>query len=148
VQHDAKFRGAEAQVHIELLHSDPNHLELELSGDTVRAERRDTGAPLPRIPASRFGGGLRYQGTSLSGSLFVRRTQSQDRFAEFETATAAYTMVDASVGYRLISGRWVHDILLSGTNLGDELAKNHVSFLKDVAPLPGRDVRLTYRLSF
>lgn len=148
VQRDAKFRGAEAQVHVELLHADPNHLDLELFGDTVRAERRDTGAPLPRIPAARYGAGLRYQGSALSGSLFVRRTQSQDRVAEFETPTDAFTMLDAAVGYRVISGRVVHDLLLSGTNLTDELAKNHVSFLKDVAPLPGRDVRLTYRLSF
>jgi hypothetical protein len=33
--------------------------------------------------------------------------------------------------------RMVHDLVLRGTNLTDELALNHVSFLKDVAPLPG-----------
>lgn len=30
----------------------------------------------------------------------------------------------------------------------DEEGRNHVSFLKELAPLPGRDVSLAYRLSF
>lgn len=72
----------------------------------------------------------------------------QDRVAELETASRGYTMFDASVGYRLFRGDMVHELLLSGTNLNDALALNHASFLKEVAPLPGRDVRLTYRVSF
>jgi iron complex outermembrane receptor protein len=147
-QADAELYGGEAAAHIELLHREPHHLELELSGDLVRAELTDSGEPLPRISPSRFGGGLRYQGDRLSGSFFVRRTTEQDRVAELETSTDGYTMVDASVGYRFFLGDLVHDLLLSATNLTDEVARNHVSFLKDVALLPGRDVRLTYRLSF
>jgi iron complex outermembrane receptor protein len=42
----------------------------------------------------------------------------------------------------------VHDVLLRGSNLTDELARSHVSALKDVAPLPGRDLSLSYRLTF
>jgi iron complex outermembrane receptor protein len=38
--------------------------------------------------------------------------------------------------------------LLRGANLTDEEARNHVSFLKDLAPLPGRDVRLGLRVAF
>ncbi|MEZ5331080.1 MAG: TonB-dependent receptor [Thermoanaerobaculia bacterium] len=147
-QADAEFYGAEATAHIELLHREPQHLELELSGDMVRAELSDTGEPLPRISPARFGGGLRYRGDRFSGSLFVRHTLEQDRTAEFETPTDGYTMVDATAGYRFFTGDVVHDLLLSATNLTDEVARNHVSFLKDTALLPGRDVRLTYRLSF
>ena len=44
--------------------------------------------------------------------------------------------------------RYGHEILLRGTNLTDEEARNHVSVLKDTVPLPGRDIRLTYRLMF
>ena len=36
----------------------------------------------------------------------------------------------------------ITDVLLRGTNLTNEEARNNVSFLKDVAPLPGRDVSL------
>jgi iron complex outermembrane receptor protein len=52
------------------------------------------------------------------------------------------------VGYRLIAGNTVHDILLRGNNLTDELARQHTSPLKDIAPLPGRDITLSYRLLF
>jgi iron complex outermembrane receptor protein len=148
VQDDAEFWGAEAQVHVDLVRAEPHHLELELSGDLVRAELRRSGEPLPRIPPVRYSAGLRYQGEHLSSSLFARRTAEQDRVAAFETRTAGFTTVDASVGYRFFHGDVVHSLLLAGTNLTDELARNHVSYLKDVAPLPGRDVRLTYRLAF
>lgn len=148
VQADAEFTGGEAQVHIELIHADPRHLELELTGDLVRAELRASGEPLPQIPPLRLGAGLRYQGERWSGSCFVRRTAEQNRVAEFETETRGFTRLDASIGYRIFSGNVVHDLILAGANLTNELARNHVSFLKEVAPLPGRDVRLTYRVLF
>ena len=65
-----------------------------------------------------------------------------------ETPTGGYTLVNASVSYRLFLGRTVTDLILRGRNLGDEEARNHVSFLKDVAPLPGRDVSLALRVGF
>jgi iron complex outermembrane recepter protein len=76
------------------------------------------------------------------------RADRQDRISEFETETAGYTLVNANLGYRLIVGNVVYDLLLRGNNLTDELALNHVSFLKDVAPLPGRDVSLALKVSF
>lgn len=148
VQADAEFWGGELETHVDLLHLDPHHLELELGADFVRAELRDTGEPLPRITPSRYSAGLRYRGDALSGSLFVRRTREQERVAPFETTTQGFTLVDASVGYRFFRGDMAHELLLAGTNLTDELARNHVSYLKHVAPLPGRDVRLSYRLRF
>lgn len=148
VQRDAEFLGGEAHLDIGLLHTEPHHLGLELFGDYVRAELRDTGDPLPRIPPMRYGAGLRYLGPRFSGRLEVRHVAEQDRVAEFEEPTEGYSMLNASIGYRFFIGNVVNDILLRGTNLTDEEARNHVSFLKEVAPLPGRDVSLAYRLSF
>lgn len=148
IQADAEFLGGEAQAHIDLVHAEPHHLELELGADVVRAKLRATGEPLPRITPSRFSAGLRYQGGQLSGSFFVRRTQEQNRVADFETTTEGFTLLDASVGYRFFHGDVVHELLLAGNNLTDELARNHISYLKDVAPQPGRNLRLTYRLTF
>jgi iron complex outermembrane receptor protein len=48
----------------------------------------------------------------------------------------------------LFAGATVVDLLLRGTNLTDEVARNHVSFLKDDVPLPGRDLSLSARLTF
>ncbi|HVR71447.1 MAG TPA: TonB-dependent receptor [Vicinamibacteria bacterium] len=148
VQRDADFRGAEAQAHVELFHSEPHHVDLDLMADYVRAELRATGEPLPRIPPFRYGVGLHYEGGSWHGRVELRGTGEQDRVASFERATEGYTLLNASLGWRVFLRRSVVEVLLRGTNLTDQEARNHVSFLKDLAPLPGRDVRLSVRLSF
>jgi iron complex outermembrane receptor protein len=148
VQEDAEFVGAETHIDVELAHSEPHHVQLELSGDWVRAELSDRDEPLPRIPPLRLGLSLSYQGARLWAQAAARRVAEQDRVAPDETVTPSHTLYEASVGYRLIAGRSVHDIVLRGTNLSDELAFNHVSRFKELVPLPGRDVSLTYRLLF
>jgi iron complex outermembrane receptor protein len=149
VQSDARFIGAEAGVTFDLYHAEPHHLDLELTGDVVRADLTADDQPLPRIPPARVGAVLHYSGERLEGRVEARRVAEQDRIAPFERPTGGYTMVNASLGYRFfLAGRTILDVLLRGTNLTDEEARNHVSFLKDVAPLPGRDVRLSVRLTF
>lgn len=147
-QADARFWGGEGHVDVELVHSDPHHITLELGADYVRAELTDNDDPLPRIPPLRFSVGLRYTGSPFQGMVEVRRVQSQPRAAPFETETAGYTMLNASAGYRHFLGPVVLDLLLRGTNLTDVEARNHLSFLKDVAPLPGRNVSLGLRATF
>ena len=39
-------------------------------------------------------------------------------------------------------------LLVQGRNLTNEEARNHVSVLKEIVPLPGRDVRLALRVPF
>jgi iron complex outermembrane receptor protein len=148
VQRDARFVGAEAQLAIDLVHAEPHHLHVDLSADYVRAELRGSDEPLPRIPPFRLGAGLHYEGEAWSARVELRGAARQDRLAPFERATAGYTLLNASVGRRLFFGRRIVELLLRGTNLTDEEARNHVSFLKDLAPLPGRDVRLDVRFTF
>ena len=147
-QADAVFTGFEAQADFELVHAGNGHVVLDVFSDYVRAELSEPDEPLPRIPPLRFGSGLGYESPTWHGHGGVTRVTEQDRVAAFEEETAGYTMLDASLGYRLFSGRVVHDIVLSGTNLTDEEARSHTSFLKELAPLPGRELRLTYQLSF
>jgi iron complex outermembrane receptor protein len=117
-------------------------------GDLVRAELRDTDDPLPRIPPARLGAALHYHSQLWNSRVEVRHTFEQDRVARLERPTDAFTFLNASLGYRLFAGRTVVDFLLRGTNLTDEEARNHVSFLKDAAPLPGRDLSLGLRVGF
>ena len=147
-QRDAEFRGAEAEARLELFHSEPHHVDLDLMADYVRAELRDTDEPIPRIPPFRYGIGLHYDGGTWNGRVELRGVGEQDRVAAFERPTESYTLLNASLGWRAFFGRSVLELLLRGTNLTDQEARNHVSFLKDQAPLPGRDVRLNVRLAF
>lgn len=147
-QGDALFRGFEAEADIELYHQDDRHVALRLWGDYTRATLTDGDEALPRIPPLRLGGGLQYVDKGFRAAVTVKRVARQDRVASFEDETDGYTMIDASVGYRLFTRGTVHELMLQGSNLTDTEARQHVSFLKDLAPLPGRDFRLTYRFSF
>jgi len=147
-QGPARFLGAEVQVSFDLVRTAEARWTLGGWADTVRAELRPTGEPVPRVPPLRFGTRLAYRGRPAWGTLEVFRVTRQDRVAPHETETPGYTMVHAAVGYRFFQGRFVHDVLLRGTNLLNETARNHLSFLKDVAPLPGRSFSLMYRVTF
>jgi iron complex outermembrane receptor protein len=147
-QHDAEFYGAEGHADISLYHSDPNHLALELTGDYVHAELTSGGGPIPFIPPAHVGVGLRYQGAALFLLAEARHAAKQDRIAAFETSTDGYTLFNAAIGYRFLFGNTVSDLMLRGNNLTDKLARNHVNPLKDFVPLAGRDVSLSYKLTF
>lgn len=147
-QADARFLGVEARAEVELFHAGEQHLGLELTSDYVRATLVDQDRPLPRIPPFSLGAGLRYEGVPWQARFTVRQVAEQDRVAEFEEPTPGYTMVDASVGYRIFAGGTVHEVVLQGRNLTEADARTHASLLKAVAPLPGRDLRLMYRIAF
>lgn len=122
-------------------------LDLRLKGDYVRATNRRTGDPLPRISPLRLGFGLDYSFSRFDAALDVTRTFGQNRVADNELPTDGYTMVDAIVSYHLPTKLHL-DTFLKATNLLDEEAREHTSFLKDIAPLGGRSVMLGVRGEF
>ena len=84
------------------------------------------------------------------GSLLVRRVFKQDRIAASqETETAAYTDLRLGVAYNyaLTDGNLL-SIFARGDNLLDEVVRHHSSFVKDQAPLPGRNLMVGARLQF
>ena len=147
LQNDATFRGIEFVGHYDFLHWDPHHLELEIGGDWVEGEL-DGGENLPRIAPMRLFAALLYELDEFSAELELRHVFEQDDVAQFEEETDGYTMVNANLAYRFLVGETSHLVMLRGRNLTDELARNHVSPLKEVAPLPGRDLSLAYRVIF
>lgn len=147
VQEDAEFLGAEVDLLWRLAEVGGGHFDLRTRADYVRAEL-DDGSALPRITPLRLGLGLSYHRGPWHGLVEVRRVQEQDRVGEEETPTDGYTLLNAALTYRLFVGEVVTDVVLRGSNLTDELARNHVSFLKEEAPLPGRDLSLILRLAF
>lgn len=149
VARDAEFRGAELSGVYELYHGEPNHLDLEGGIDFVRANLRGSADdPLPRIPPTRYRLALHYRGGRLQAKVEGVRAARQNRVSPFETPTEGYDLLNADLSYRFLVKDTVLDLILRGNNLTDELARNHVSFLKDAAPLSGRDVSLGVRLAF
>lgn len=146
-QTDADFWGAELEVSIALAERAHSSWDLDLLWDMVRAEF-DDGEDLPRIPPQRYGIGVHYRGDRLRGGAGVRFVDDQDRVAVNETPTDGYTLVNADVSYRFFFDSYYLDLILRGTNLTDEEARSHTSFVKDDVPLPGRNVSLAARLGF
>ncbi len=143
----AEFKGAEASARM-LLVDRPYRIALDLKGDITRAENTDTGQPLPRISPVRFGGGLSLEQGPLTARIDAMRVTGQDRVSAGELPTDGYTMVNASIGYRLNVPMAKLDLFLRGVNLLNEDARNHVSFIKDLAPYGRRGMVAGLRGTF
>jgi iron complex outermembrane receptor protein len=131
----------------ETTQKNPNDLYLRLQADYVHAED-GSGEPLPRITPFRYGISLNYESEHWLASIEGWRVDAQNRVAEFETPTPGYTFLNASIGYKFQWGRTYNYLYVRGTNLLDAEARDHLSFLKEVLPLPGRGVVVGLRTTF
>jgi iron complex outermembrane receptor protein len=77
---------------------------------------------------------------------------AQNEVAAGQPATAAYTIVNASINYRQKMGASTLLWFARADNLGDALAYSASSILTQTAPgkapLPGRSVRVGLQVSF
>lgn len=144
----AEFYGVELEGKVALLTYGPGRFDLELQADYLRATNTDTGEPLPRISPVRLGGSLVYTADQWEARLDLMRVQAQDRVAPDELPTDGYTMLNASATYRLTRDRHGLTAFVKGTNLLNEDARNHVSYLVNIAPMGGRGVTVGVRGTF
>lgn len=146
-QADARYYGFEADASVRLARIGGYAVNLDLLGDYIHANVVDRG-PVPRIPPLRLLGGLELQSDRLTARAEVEHVFEQDRIAAFETPTSDYTLVNASIAFRPWGKDSKTSILLSANNIFDVEARRHTSFLKDFAPLAGRDFRASLRIGF
>ena len=114
----------------------------------VRA-RLDGGGKLPRIPAARLGVRLEGQWQAWQGYTEWVQVARQNRVAAFESETPSYGLLNLGLSYQIRSSSgqpW--QIYLRARNLTDRLAYAHSSFIKNAAPLMGRNITLGVRLDF
>jgi iron complex outermembrane receptor protein len=147
-QAGARYWGFEAEGAVTVLQTGKTAIDITALVDYVQADILEGGGNAPRIPPLRFIGGVEADGGAFGGRLELEHVTRQDRVAAFETETPAYTMVNASVAWRPFGADNPTSIIASVNNIFDVEARRHASFLKDFAPLPGRDVRLAARFSF
>ena len=144
----AEFYGVELEGKYAVGQMGPGELEIELQGDWLRASDLSNNQPLPRISPLRFGGALVYRTERWGTRLELMRVEKQDRVAPGELPTDGYTMVNLSLSYRVPVGASEATFFIKGSNLLNEEARNHVSFLKDIAPMPARGVTVGLRGTF
>ncbi len=151
---DSDFVGLEGRVQWEFA----PRLVADGTLDWTRATRRADSDPLPFIPPLSGSFELRYEGSTLSGSLGFDASAAQDRvprpiqvgdeMTSPQSPTSGYGLVNAGLGYRGNSGGFTHVVQLQARNLLDNEHRDHLSRMKDVAPQPGRNLSLTYRVLF
>lgn len=146
-QADAEFRGWEIEGTAVLADAANGKWTLRGFADGVDGEL-DAGGNLPRIAPGRFGLDLGWSLDAWRASLGAVRYRAQDDVAEGETPTDGFTLVNAQVAYHWDTQTFGWEAYLQGSNLTDEDARLHTSFLKDVAPLMGRNLTAGLRVFF
>jgi iron complex outermembrane receptor protein len=147
-QRNARFRGAEGHAEIELWQGAGGDLHIDLLADTVRATFSGDAGDVPRIPPYHVGGGLSWQSPRFDAGVMLKYSGRQDRTADTETETDAFTSLDAQFAWR----PWVRypgvEFALNARNLTDSIQRNAVALNKDEVLMPGRDIRLMVRARF
>ena len=147
-QDDATFWGFEMIAGLNLFDDRRGSLSAEVWTDYVSGEL-GAGGNVPRLPPLRVGINLDWQRGPISSRFSVTHVTEQDELAALETATDSYTMVNIQADYRFaLGGQRALNVFARGSNLANETARRHTSFVKDLAPLPGRSGTIGLRFEF
>ncbi len=147
-QADATLQGVEAEV---AYRQNQPGLSGRVFFDASRGTLDGQGN-LPLQPASRIGLSLAYRQGPWQSSLSALHANSHTRIASAsvsqETATAAYTQLDASLSYVQRHGATDLTWFLLARNLLNEDIRLSTSLLKDYVPQPGRNFIAGVRTRF
>lgn len=150
------FHGVELSTDLQVLShfSVGGNLSYTVADRTVSEEEQaDTGysedtRPLPMIPPLQGSVFARYNKGNFTATSRFKIAAKQTRLGEFESETDGYSLLNASLQYRLEHAGLMHTISLSGKNLLDATYRNHLSRIKEIFPEPGRSFNLLYRIYF
>jgi iron complex outermembrane recepter protein len=152
VQGDARLQGIESHMDVRVAPV----VSVEVGVDYVRGELTATSRPLPRMPPLRGRVGLRFQRNAFQAGADTVLTAKQDRIYILatpegpvgETPTDGYNLLKLYGSYSFGSGRAVNTITVRLDNATDMLYRNHLNYLKDLAPEMGRSFRVVYTTKF
>ena len=144
IQRDSRFVGFDARSSVRL----GGQAWATLGIGYVNAKLTSTKEAVPRIPPLRatLSVDIPYGAFTVSPELmFAAR---QDRVFRDETGTAGYAVLNLGASYIWPRQHIAHVLSFTGYNLTNVLYRNHMSFIKDLAPEVGRGVKVGYSLRF
>jgi iron complex outermembrane receptor protein len=152
VQGDAKLQGIESHIDVRVA---PIAF-LEGGIDYVRGDLTSIDKPLTRMPPLRGRAGLRLQKNAFQAGVDGVFTAKQDRIYTIDTpqgsvgesATDGYNLLKLYTSYSFVSGKSTNTITVRLDNATDTLYRNHLNYLKDLAPEMGRSFRVVYSVKF
>ena len=143
---DAVFKGFEIQAGHDLGRLGSFDLKADALAEYVRA--KTDGGNLPRIPPLSILAGLSAETDRLSLRVELDYAAKQNKTAINETKTGDFALVNLFANWKAPLDAKDVTLSLSLHNLLDTDARQHTSFLKDVVPLPGRNVRFSVSADF
>lgn len=148
IARDAIYKGFETEAEADLFSLGAFNILGRAQVDFVRATFKNAGGDIPRIPPLRSILGLEATSPHLDLRGEVEIAAAQNNIAAFELPTDGYTLVNLAATWRPGGEDHGLSVQLRADNLTNEEARLATSFLKDVAPLPGRNVKLMLRGAF
>ncbi len=146
---DAEFRGFEVEIDVELFRMGSFGVYGDVGVDFVRATRNDgIDEDLPRIPPLSTVVGLEARHDYGDLRFELEASAEQDDVAAFELPTEGFQLFNLYATVRPLGPDSPFAVRVTASNLTNEEARLHPSFLKDVLPLPGRNLRVAFTASF
>ena len=147
LQKDAEFNGYEFEVG-KVFDVNNGEVEISFGRDSVEGKFA-AGGFIPRMSPSRNLFKISYENDIVRTTLSFKDVEQMDNLALNETVSEAYQMVNFTISAITPLGPDV-DLKTSffASNILDEVARNHNSFVKDQVPLPGRNFGLRFSLRF
>ena len=146
VQEDATLEGYEFEIGstYELANGT---LDLSFGRDVVEG-KLEAGGYIPRMAPARNFYSASYNSNGFTYSAVLKDVADHEDVAEDETMTEGYKMLNLRVGkeYEILGVNL--KVNAFANNVLDQVARNSTTFVKDVVPLPGRNVGLNIRLTY
>jgi iron complex outermembrane receptor protein len=120
------------------------------AGFDVVTARLNSGANrnIPRIPSQRLRLGAVMDWNGWLAEVSWRRVGDQNDTGLGEIRTEGFDDLRLHINYTMDIGRSSVELFLSGRNLTDDEQRYHTTFIKDLAPQPGRTVEAGVRVYF
>ncbi len=143
-QSDASFIGTDVNLTAKV----NSYVSAFFGSDLIHGKLTRLNENAWRMPPTRGKIGLdfNYKGLNVRPELIFARTQS--RVFLLETPTAGYGIFGLSASYTIANDHMAQSFGFDSFNLGDKLYRNHLSYIKDLAPEAGRGFRFSYSVRF
>ena len=147
VQEDASLEGYEFEVGSTYQLANGT-LDLSFGRDVVEGTL-DAGGFIPRMAPSRNFYSASYSESDYTFSAVLKDVADHDNVAEEnEMMTEGYKMLNLKLVKDYQIGKANLRLAAFTNNALDQVARNSTSFVKDAVPLPGRNVGLSFRLTY
>jgi iron complex outermembrane receptor protein len=151
-QADARMEGMESHVDVRV----GPIVWLEGGLDYVRGDLTSLDLPMPRIPPLRGLAGLHLRRNAFEAGVDGTFTAKQDRVYALgfsgttvgETPTDGYNLAKIFASYTFGTATTANTITVRLDNATNTLYRNHLNYLKDLAPEMGRNFAVVYSVKF